>query len=134
MTTTYLNRNKKIYRSNQTKKRNEVMNNKINGTLFVRLILIFAVIMMGCKGTGNQSAESSNPFFVKSTLPFEAPPFDKIKDSDFKPAFEKGMQDQLAEIQKIANDTDAPTFDNTLVELEKSGRQKKYRIDQVRCC
>lgn len=63
----------------------------------------------------------ANPFFTASTLPFQAPPFDKIKDSDYQPAIEKGMADQLAEWRKIADDPDAPTFDNTYVALEKSG-------------
>lgn len=66
-------------------------------------------------------SSSTNPLLTKSTLPYEAPPFDKIKDSDFKPALEQGMTEQLAEMQKIADNPDAPTFDNTLVAMEKSG-------------
>jgi peptidyl-dipeptidase Dcp len=65
--------------------------------------------------------DSANPFFAQSTLPFQAPPFDKIKDSDFQPAIEEGMKQQLAEVEKIADQGDAPTFENTLVALEKSG-------------
>ncbi len=68
------------------------------------------------------AAEHTNPFFEASTLPFQAPEFDKIKDSDFQPAIEKGIAEQRAEIEKIADNPDAPTFDNTLVALEKSGR------------
>jgi peptidyl-dipeptidase Dcp len=68
------------------------------------------------------AAHHENPFFKPSTLPFEAPPFDKIKDSDYKPAFEKGMRDQLAEVEKIADNPAKPTFENTLVALEKSGQ------------
>ncbi|MGA7139491.1 MAG: peptidyl-dipeptidase Dcp [Terriglobales bacterium] len=64
----------------------------------------------------------SNPFFAPSTLPFEAPPFDKIKDEDFQPAIEAGMAQQQAEVEVIANNPDAPTFENTLVALEKSGQ------------
>jgi peptidyl-dipeptidase Dcp len=63
-----------------------------------------------------------NPFYAPSSLPFHAPPFDKIHDSDYQPAMEAGMAQQLAEIQAIANSPDAPTFENTLVALEKSGR------------
>ncbi|HEV7778127.1 MAG TPA: peptidyl-dipeptidase Dcp, partial [Luteibacter sp.] len=65
--------------------------------------------------------DSANPFFAQSTLPFQAPPFDKIKDSDFQPAIEEGMKQQLAEVEKIADQGDAPTFENTLVAMEKSG-------------
>jgi len=66
-------------------------------------------------------ANAANPFFAASTLPFQAPPFDKIKDSDYQPAIEKGMADQLAEWQKIADNPEPPTFENTFVALEKSG-------------
>ncbi|MHB8337128.1 MAG: peptidyl-dipeptidase Dcp [Ignavibacteriaceae bacterium] len=65
---------------------------------------------------------SKNPFFEPSNLPFQAPPFDKIKDSDYKPAIEEGMKQQLSEIEKIANNSATPTFENTLVALEKSGQ------------
>ena len=55
-------------------------------------------------------------------LPFLAPPFDKIKDEDYQPAIDAGMAQQQAEIQAIADDPAAPSFDNTIVALEKSGR------------
>ena len=63
----------------------------------------------------------SNPFYAKSTLPFQAPPFDKIKDSDYQPAIEAGMAEQLKEMKAIADDAAAPTFDNTIVAMEKTG-------------
>jgi len=68
------------------------------------------------------TAASANPFDAPSTLPLQAPMFDKIKDTDYQPAFEKGMKEQLAEIDAIANNKAAPTFDNTIVAIEKSGR------------
>jgi len=64
---------------------------------------------------------SSNPFMKKSKLQYEAPEFDKIKDEHFKPAFDFGLKQHDAEILKIANNPEAPTFENTLVALEKSG-------------
>jgi peptidyl-dipeptidase Dcp len=64
----------------------------------------------------------SNPFYAPSALPFQAPPFDKIRDEDYQPAIEAGMAQQQAEIQTIANNPDAPTLDNTIVAMEKSGR------------
>ncbi|WP_189442055.1 peptidyl-dipeptidase Dcp [Rhodanobacter panaciterrae] len=67
------------------------------------------------------TAMTSNPFFSASTLPFQAPPFDKIKDADYQPAIDEGMKQQLAEIEKIANNPEAPTFENTFVAMEKSG-------------
>jgi peptidyl-dipeptidase Dcp len=66
-------------------------------------------------------AARTNPFFAPSPLPFQAPQFDKIKDSDFKPALEKGMKVQRANVERIAEDPAPPTFANTLVPLEKSG-------------
>ncbi len=64
----------------------------------------------------------ANPFFAESTLPFHYPPFDKIKDADFAPAFDRGMADQRKEIDAIANDPAPATFENTIVAMEKSGR------------
>ncbi|MBP1474238.1 peptidyl-dipeptidase Dcp [Frateuria sp. MAH-13] len=63
----------------------------------------------------------ANPFFAASTLPFQAPPFDKIQESDYQPAIEEGMRQHLAEIEKIANNPEPPTFDNTFIPMEKSG-------------
>ena len=64
----------------------------------------------------------SNPFFAPSTLPFHAPPFDKIRNEDFQPAIEAGIAQQEGEIQRIAENPDAPTFENTMVAMEKSGQ------------
>jgi peptidyl-dipeptidase Dcp len=64
----------------------------------------------------------ANPFFADSPLPLHYPQFDRIKDSDFAPAFDRGMADQLKEIEAIAGNPAKPTFDNTIIEMEKSGR------------
>jgi len=66
-------------------------------------------------------AEAANPFFTASTLQYETPPFDKIKDEHYKPALEEGMKQNLAQIEQIANSTEPPTFDNTIVPMERSG-------------
>ncbi len=63
----------------------------------------------------------SNPFYAPSTLPFQAPAFDRIKDEDYQPAIEAGMREQLHQVAVIAENTAKPTFDNTLVALERSG-------------
>lgn len=72
----------------------------------------------------------SNPFYAPSPLPFQAPPFDKIKDSDYQPAIEAGMAQQIEEVRAIAENPAPPTFENTLVALEKSG-QLFNRVMQV---
>src|SRR5436190_11686396 len=58
---------------------------------------------------------SDNPLFAESALPYHYPPFDKIKDDDFVPAIETGMQEQLKEVDAITAIPDKPTFDNTVV-------------------
>jgi peptidyl-dipeptidase Dcp len=62
-----------------------------------------------------------NPFAQPSNLPLQAPDFGRIKDSDYQPALEEGMKQQLAEIDLIANSAEAPTFENTVGAMEKSG-------------
>ena len=64
----------------------------------------------------------ANPFARVSSLPFQAPPFDKITNGDYQPALEEGMRRQLGEVHTIAADTSQPTFENTIIALEKSGR------------
>ena len=64
----------------------------------------------------------NNPFYAPSTLPFQAPPFDKIKDSDYQPAIDAGMAMQINEVEAIANNTAPPTFENTIVALERTGQ------------
>jgi peptidyl-dipeptidase Dcp len=65
---------------------------------------------------------ASNPFAKPSTLPFQYPAFDKIKNDDFAPAFDEGMRQQSAEIDVIAANRAAPTFENTIVAMERSGQ------------
>ncbi|HLL44560.1 MAG TPA: peptidyl-dipeptidase Dcp [Segetibacter sp.] len=101
----------------------------------VPLVVLLAILISFRKGSDKQSEgindlSPNNPFVTASTLPYQAPPFDKIKDTDFKPALEEGMKEQLEEIQKIANNPAAPTFENTLVAMEKSG-QLLTRVNNV---
>jgi peptidyl-dipeptidase Dcp len=65
---------------------------------------------------------ATNPLLQPSPLPYEAPPFDKITDADYQPAIEQGMAESLAEVRKIADNPAAPTFDNTIVAMERQGR------------
>jgi peptidyl-dipeptidase Dcp len=67
-------------------------------------------------------AQAANPFATASTLPYQAPHFDIIKDSDYQPAFEQGMKEQIAEMEQIAGNKAAPTFENTIAAMERSGR------------
>ncbi|MDB5974937.1 MAG: dcp2 [Nevskia sp.] len=62
-----------------------------------------------------------SPFAAISPLPYNLPPFDKIQESDYRPAFEEGMAAQRKEVDAIAKNAEAPTFDNTIVAMERSG-------------
>lgn len=63
-----------------------------------------------------------NPFAQRSTLPYELPPFEHITDAHYLPAFLAGCEEQLAEVQAITNNADTPTFENSVVALERSGQ------------
>ena len=65
---------------------------------------------------------TANPLLTESTLPYNLPPFDKIKDEHFKPALEQGIAEDEKEADAIAKQTEKPTFENTVVALEKSGQ------------
>ncbi|MEL7729300.1 M3 family metallopeptidase [Citromicrobium bathyomarinum] len=72
--------------------------------------------------TTQDSLEGANYFELESSLPFKAPDFDAISEDDYMPAFEKAMAIQKGEIQRIVDNPAQPTFENTIVALEKSGR------------
>src|SRR5215210_1952647 len=73
------------------------------------------------KPVASATLPPSNPFAQPSSLPFGAPDFSKIRDADYLPAILAGMAQQKREVTAIANDPAAPTFDNTIVALERSG-------------
>ena len=98
------------------------MRREICGVLAAGAILSAAPGAAGAAAASNGTFGPSNPFYAPSALPLHAPPFDKIKDGDFQAAIEEGMKQQLAEIQAITKNSAAPTFENTLIPLEKSGR------------
>src|SRR5438552_17039260 len=68
------------------------------------------------------AAPVDNPLLKESALPYHYPPFDKIKDAHFVPAIEAGMREQLKEVDLVANNSEKPTFENTVVALERTGR------------
>jgi len=104
---------------------------KINPVFYVAAFAILSSCNNGKKPAENNTAMSpNNPFASTSSLPFQTADFSKIKDEDFKPALEEGMKQQLAEIKTIAENPDAPTFENTFIPLEKSG-QLLHRVNGV---
>ena len=83
--------------------------------------------------TGAANFGPDNPFYAPSTLPFHAPPFNKITDSDYQPAIDAGMTQQIEQVNAIADSSAPPTFDNTVVALEKTG-QLLNRVMEVFNC
>ena len=71
---------------------------------------------------GFAPAQAENPFAQRSSLPYQAPPFDKIQDGDYQPAIEQGIAESLVEVRAIADNPAAPTFDNTIVAMERQGQ------------
>ncbi len=86
--------------------------------------VLFALIAFLCLSVScsNDRSMNENPLFSPSTLPFEAPNFDEISVEHYRPAFEAGMERQLAEMDSIASNPEEPTFENTIVAMEKSGQ------------
>lgn len=74
------------------------------------------------KVESGQEATTMNPFFEASSLLYHAPDFNAIEFKHYEPAFKRGMKEHLEEIQKIADNSAAPTFENTIVAMEKSGQ------------
>ena len=91
------------------------------GAALLQCMLLGAAALVTLAAAAPALAQAG-PFAAESPLFLHAPAFDKIRDSDFKPALEEGMTRARAEVERIASNSAAPTFDNTLVALERSGR------------
>ena len=88
------------------------------------LVLSFIITLaqpLGLPAAVTASAMTDNPLLSESPLPFQYPQFDKIKNEHFAPGFALGMAAHLKEIESIANNPSAPTFENTIVALERAG-------------
>ena len=85
------------------------------------LLILSSILLFGC-GTKKEGKDlSQNPFMQEWDTPFGVPPFDKIDTSDYLPAFEEGMRQQMEEVNAIINNEEEPTFANTVLALENSG-------------
>ena len=82
------------------------------------IIMLFAILagMTACK-----EKEPENPFLAEWKTPFGIPPFDQIKTEHYMPAFIKGFEEQMKEVEAIVNNPEEPTFENTILALEYSG-------------
>jgi peptidyl-dipeptidase Dcp len=81
------------------------------------LLILIAMVMVAC----DQTKVDENPFFVEWDTPFGTPPFDKIKEGHYIPAYEEGIRQHQAEIDAIVNNADEPDFENTIVSFDNSG-------------
>lgn len=80
-----------------------------------------AALLGACTGSQKTKDCTSNPFFAEYQTPFGVPPFEQIKTEHYKPAFLQGMEEQVNEIAQIVNNTEAPTFENTVAAMDRSG-------------
>ena len=80
-------------------------------------IIIFLFIFNSCT-----EEKTMNPFLTEYDTPYQIPPFEKIEDKHYLPAFMKGMEKQIEEVNAIANNKETPTFENTIVEMERTGK------------
>ena len=111
------------------------MPNRFSLALLLSLTMVLAPFMDAATPSPSPAKKSAapagdNPLLVESTLPYQAPPFDRIKNEHYAPAYAEGMAEHMKEVEAIANSQEDPTFENTFLALEKSGL-KLARVDAV---
>jgi peptidyl-dipeptidase Dcp len=89
--------------------------------LDLKKAILFLMVAVMAGGMSSAVAED-NPFFAPYGTPFDVPAFDRIKNEHYLPAFERGIAEQKKEMEAIRDNADAPTFENTVVAMEKSGK------------
>lgn len=85
------------------------------------LLMTLSAATLALSGCGEAQVEQENPFFTEWNTPFGVPPFDKIQNQHFLPAYEKAMAQEVEEIKAIVENTEAPTFENTILPYSTSG-------------
>lgn len=99
-----------------------IFTSSLNNPNMKRLILITALLFIVSCQQKSKMDPNINPFFQEWNTPYEVPPFLDIKDEHYMPAYEQGMKENLEEIDAIVNNPEAPTFANTIEELERTGQ------------
>jgi len=87
----------------------------------MRLIVLLLLLPFIQLFSQSGADKMTNPFFSEYKMPFQAPPFEQIKNEHYVPAFQEGMKKHKKEIDAIVNNTEKPSFENTIEALEKSG-------------
>ena len=98
------------------------MRNKI-----LLMTLIAVTLITACK---NEKKMKENPFLTEYSTPFQVPPFDQIDTTDYMPAFIEGIKQHDAEVAAITDDASEPTFENTILTFDKSGKMLS-RVSKV---
>ncbi|MEG1634527.1 MAG: peptidase M3, partial [Rikenellaceae bacterium] len=88
---------------------------------FIAMTSIAASLLM-FSSCGESSVKTDNPFFTEWDTPYGIPPFDKIQNNHFLPAYEEGMRLENVEIDSIVNSKDEPTFENTILAYDNTGK------------
>ena len=99
-----------------------IFTSSFNNPIMKRLILITVLLFIVSCQQKSKMDPNINPFFQEWYTPYEVPPFLDIKDEHYMPAYEQGMKENLEEIDVIVNNPEAPTFANTIEELERTGK------------
>ncbi|MEP1096712.1 MAG: M3 family metallopeptidase, partial [Cyclobacteriaceae bacterium] len=84
-------------------------------------LLTVSILLSSCNNSKENTMANGNPFYQEYDTPYGVPPFEQIKDEHYMQAFEDGMAQQMEEVEAIANNTEAPTFENTIEAFEKTG-------------
>jgi peptidyl-dipeptidase Dcp len=107
-----------IKKAIEKRKEKDQMKKKL--LILISLLLLFSFYSK--KDTAQPTTQQEeNPFFSAYNTPFETPPFDRIKEAHYLPAFQEGIKQQQTEVEAIANNSETPTFENTIEALERSG-------------
>ncbi|MGM0496760.1 MAG: M3 family metallopeptidase [Bacteroidota bacterium] len=88
----------------------------------ITIFILLTALIMGSCTTKKDKENGKNPFFTEYETSYKIPPFEEIKKGHFMPAFEKGMKEHKKEIEKIANNSETPTYENTIEEMVYSGK------------
>jgi len=97
---------------------------------YLLILAVFALCVSACSNTDSSMTNGSNPFYSESELFFQYPPYDQINDAHYAPAFKRGMEIQLEEIDSIVTNPEPASFENTLVAMQRSG-QMLGRVSRV---
>ena len=87
-----------------------------------RILISILLVMTAFTACKQKEEKPANPFFGEYETPFKVPPFDQIDTSHYIPAFKEGIAEQQAEIDAIVNNSDEPTFENTILAFDNSGK------------